>query len=247
MKLAIILLAATAGFAQTGEVTIIAPGGIGAAINQLIPGFEAKTGYKVKATIGSGLGTKRQVANGEPFDIPILQPPYPEVIASGNVIESSAKPLASVAVGLAVRKGATRPDIATPDSFRAALLAAKSVSYPDAGAGAAAGVSFEATLKQLGIEEQLARRVRKAQGGAGAMAMVARGEVELGFTFLSEMDDPGIDVVGALPAAVSTPTTLVGFISAHAKNPDAARALLEFLGGPEAKKAYAAHGMTPAR
>src|SRR5579871_5080491 len=68
--------------ARADEVTLIAPGGIQAAVQQLIPGFEKATGHKVAATFGSGLGTKRQVAAGEPFDVPIVQPPYPEVIAS---------------------------------------------------------------------------------------------------------------------------------------------------------------------
>src|SRR5580700_12203594 len=68
-----------------GEVTLIAPGGARAAVEQLIPGFEKKTGYKVKATFGSGGGTKQQVLRGEVFDVPIVQPPLPEVIASGNV------------------------------------------------------------------------------------------------------------------------------------------------------------------
>src|SRR5438445_4155608 len=95
------------------EITLIAPGGIRAAVEQLIPGFESKTGHKVKATFGSGLGTKKQVASGEAFDVPIVQPPYPEVIASGNVIADSAKPLATIAVGIAVRKGAPKPDIST--------------------------------------------------------------------------------------------------------------------------------------
>src|SRR6516225_5142846 len=88
-----------------GEITLVAPGGIRAAVEQLIPGFEHQTGHKVKATFGSGLGTKQQVAKGEPFDVPIVQPPYPEVLSSGNVVASSATPLASVAVGMAVRKG----------------------------------------------------------------------------------------------------------------------------------------------
>src|ERR1700688_1058830 len=83
--------------AGAAEVTLIAPGGIRAAVEQLIPSFEKKTGHKVKATFGSGLGTKQQVAKGEAFDVPIIQPPYPEVLASGNVIASSAKPLATVA------------------------------------------------------------------------------------------------------------------------------------------------------
>src|ERR1019366_10585327 len=118
--------------AQTSEITLIAPGGIRAAIEQLIPGFERKTGHKVKATFGSGLGTKKQVASGEAFDVPIVQPPYPEVIASGNVVVSSAVPLATLVVGGAVRKGASKPDISTPEAVKRMLLAAKSVSYPNA-------------------------------------------------------------------------------------------------------------------
>src|SRR5215472_2480133 len=119
------------------EITLIAPGGIRAAIEQMIPGFERKTGYNVKATFGSGNGTKQQVARGEPFDVPIVQPPYPEVIASGHVVASSATPLATVAVGAAVRKGARKPDIASPEAFKRSLLAAKSIAYPDPAGGAA--------------------------------------------------------------------------------------------------------------
>src|ERR1039458_7185237 len=102
-----------------------------------------------------GLGTKKQVMQGEAFDVPIVQPPLAEVIASGNVVASTETPLASVAVGVAVRKGAPKPDISTPEAVKKLLLAAKSISYPAAAGGAAAGVSFDATLKQMGLAEQL--------------------------------------------------------------------------------------------
>jgi molybdate transport system substrate-binding protein len=227
------------------EVTLLAPGGIRAAIEQLSPGFERKTGIKVTSTFGSGGGTKQQVVRGEPFDVPILQPPYPEVLASGNVVASSATPLASVAVGAAVRKGASKPDISTPQALKRTLLAAKSIAYPDPAGGAAAGVSFTETLKQLGIAAQMEPKIKRAQGGAAAMTMAAKGEVEIGFTFLSEMDEPGLDVIGALPREVSTPTSLVGFVSAHAKNPAAAKALLEYLSSPQAAAIYKANGMQP--
>jgi len=232
--------------AQT-EVTLIAPGGIRAAVEQLIPGFEHKTGYKVKATFGSGLGTKQQVTRGEAFDVPIVQPPYPEVLASGNVVADSAKPQASVSVGIAVRKGASKPDLSTPDAVKRALLAAKSVSYPNSAGGAAAGVSFEATLKKLGIAGEIEPRLKRAPGGANAMKMVASGEAEIGLTFLSEMEEPGLEIVGPLPKEISTPTTLVGFVSAHAKDPAAAKALLDYLSSPEAAAAYKAQHMQPAR
>ncbi len=89
--LTVVLFGTFAAQAQS-EVTLIAPGGIRAALEKLIPAYESKTGNKVKATFGSGLGTKKQVVDGEPFDVPIVQPPYPEVIASGNVVADSATP-----------------------------------------------------------------------------------------------------------------------------------------------------------
>ena len=246
-----VLLTLVLGGAPTAraqeEITLIAPGGIRAALEELLPKFETKTGLKVKATFGSGLGTKQQVARGEAFDVPIVQQPYPEVLASGNVVASSAKPLASVAVGAAVRKGAPKPDISTPAAVKRMLLGAESVAYPDPSAGAAAGVSFDETLRKLGIAEQMQTKLKRAQGGAGAMAMAAKGEAQIGLTFVSEMEDPGIDIVGPLPKEISPPTVLVGFLSSHAKDPAAAKKLLEFLSSPEAAASYKARHLEPAR
>ena len=90
-------------------------------------------------------------------------------------------------------------------------------------------------------------KIRRAQGGAGAMTMVAAGEVEIGLTFLSDMENPGVDVVGQLPGEVSTPTRLVAFVSAHAKNTAAAKALVLYLSSPEAASVYRGLGMQPGR
>ena len=229
--------------AHADEITLIAPGGIRAPIQKMIPDFERKTGHTVKATFGSGNGTKQQVMKGEAFDVPIVQPPLAEVIATGHVIAETETPLATVAVALAVRKGAPKPDISTPDAVRKMLLAAKSVAFPDGARGAAAGVSFDQTLKTLGIAEQMQSKITRAQGGARSMEMLAKGEVEIGLTFLSEIHDPGVEVVGILPREISTPTALVGYVSTKAKSPAAAKALLEYLSGPEAAVVYKAMGM----
>jgi molybdate transport system substrate-binding protein len=231
--------------AQKGEVTLIAPGGIRDAIERMIPGFESQTGYKVKPTFGSGLGSKQQIIKGDVFDVPVIQPPLDAVLASGNVVQSSAKPLANVAVGVAVRKGAPKPDISTPEAVKQTLLSAKSIAYPNPAGGAAAGVSFDETLKQLGIAEQVEPKLKRAQGGPVAMSMTAKGEAEIGLTFLSEMQEPGLDIVGPLPRAISTPTELVGFVSSHAKNPAGAKALLDYLSSPQAAATYKAAGMQP--
>ena len=232
--------------ARADEITLVAPGGIQAAIEQLIPGFEKATGHKVKATFGSGLGTKKQIADGQPFDVPILQPPYPEVIASGNVVVNSATPLAKVSVGIAVRTGQRKPDISTPEAVKKLLLSVKSFSYPDPAGGAAAGVSFTNTLKQLGIDEQVKTKIHLARGGAAAMAAVASGEVEIGLTFYSEiLTEPGVEAVGMLPESMSAPTSLVAFVSTHAKNADASRALVKYLSSADAAATYRKVGMQP--
>jgi molybdate transport system substrate-binding protein len=251
---AILLSVSSTARAQT-EVTLIAPGGIRAPIEQLIPGFEKKTGYKVNATFGSGGGTKQQVVRGDVFDVPIVQPPLPDVIASGNVVESTATPLASVAVGVAVKKGSPKPDISSTEAVKKMLLSAKSIVCPDAATGAAAGVSINEMLKRLGIDDQIEPKLKRpkgngpggAGGGAVVSAMVGKGEAEIGMTFISEMNDPGIDIVGPLPREVLPWTPLVGFVSTHAKNPEAAKALLQYLSSPEAAAVYKALGMQPGK
>lgn len=233
--------------ARADDVTLIAPGGIRAAIQKLVPEFERKTGNKVSATFGNGGGTRQRVVDGEPFDVPIVQPPVTAVVRSGQVVPGSETPLATVSVAVAVRRGDARPDISTPEAVKRMLLAARAISYPDGVLGAAAGVSFDETLKKLGIAEQLEPRIRRVRGGAGAMAVLAKGEVDIGLTFLSEMSDPGIEAVGPLPREISNPTAFVGFLSAHARAPEAARALLNFLASPEAAAVFRAAGMQPGR
>ena len=243
-----VLAISISGNVSAAEITLIAPGGIRAAVEQMIPAFEKKTGHIVKATFGSGNGTKQRVVKGEAFDVPIVQPPYPDVLASGNVVNGTETPLAHVSVGVAVRPGTPHPDISTPDAVKKLLLSAKSISYPDPKGGAAAGVSFDETLKKLGIADQMRPKIKLAQGGAGAMKMLADKEVDVGLTFVSEIiTEPGVEAVGPLPQSISTPTRLSGFIGAHAKNEAAAKQLLEYLSSADAAKVYRERGMVPGR
>jgi molybdate transport system substrate-binding protein len=230
--------------ANAAEVTLIAPGAIRAAIVQMIPGFEKKTGHTVKVTFGSGGSTRAQVTKGVAFDVSILQPPFPEVTASGNVVNSTETTLAHVAVGVAVRTGQPHPKIATPDDVKALLLNAMAISYPDPRGGAGAGTSVEETLKRLGLSDEIRPKVRLAPPGAGAMKMLADSEVDVGITFISEIvSEKGVEVVGPLPESISTPTRLVGFIGAKATDPAAAKELLSYLSGPEAAKVYEERGL----
>ncbi|HEX2932435.1 MAG TPA: molybdate ABC transporter substrate-binding protein [Candidatus Binatia bacterium] len=246
--LTVIMAAWSCDAASAAEITLIAPGGIRAAVEQMIPAFEKTTGHKVKATFGSGGGTKERVIKGEPFDVPIVQLPLEPVIASGHVVAASETPLATVSVGIAVRTGEPKPDISSADAVKKLLLASKAIAYPNAATGAAAGVSFNQTLQKLGIAEAMKPKIKIAQGGRGAMELLAKGEVDFGLTFISEIiTEPGVEVVGALPRDISTPTALVGFLSAQTKEADAAKALLRYLSSPEAGEVYKQRGMQPGR
>jgi len=237
---ALVLGTSFAARAQS-EITLLAPGSIRQAFGDLAPTYEQKTGQKVKVTFGTGAGTKQQAARGEVFDVIVLQPPFPEVLASGNVVAATSTPIATVTVGVAVRKGAPKPDIGTLEAVKKLLLSAQSIAYPDP-AGAASGVAIQDALKAMGIFDQVQA---KAKMTGGPLPLVAKGDAEIGLAYLVDMNDPGVDVVGPLPRNVVTPTGFVGFVSTHAKDPAAAKALLDFLASPAAAPVYKAKGMSP--
>jgi molybdate transport system substrate-binding protein len=156
----IVLALGAAHAARADEITIIAPGGIRAALTQIIPEFEKKTGHKVVATFGSGLGTKKQVAAGEPFDVTVVQPPYPEVLASGHVVASTATPLASVSVGVAVKTGAPAGHLHAGGGQEAASGREGISTDP---AGGAARRQLRRNAEDAGIAEQMKSKMRPAR------------------------------------------------------------------------------------
>src|SRR5262245_34755301 len=180
---AALALAALATPSSAAEVTLIGPGGVRAAAEALIPGFERASGHTVKATFGSGGGTKERVIKGEAFDVPIVQPPLGPVVASGHVLKESETPLAVAPIAVAVKAGATKPDISTADAVKRMLLAAKSITYPNVAgspSGGAAGISINETLAKLGITEAMKPKIKPATSGFNVAKMVASGEVEIG-------------------------------------------------------------------
>ena len=246
-KLLGLLLSACLPLLAQREITLIAPVGIQDVVDELIPSFEMKTGYKVKPTYGTGLRTKKQVADGERFDLPIVQVPYDDVLRSGHVVASSARPLASSRIGVAVKKGAVKPDISSADAVKRMLLAARSIVYPNPARGPAAGIVFDEMLVKLGIDAQVKPKLKPVVG-LEVMKITARGESDIGIQFLSQlMEEPGIDIVGPLPEDLAPPTRLVGFVSAHATDAKAAQALLDYLSSAGAAPVYRRHQMQPGR
>jgi molybdate transport system substrate-binding protein len=241
----VLILGASCGVRAQNEVTLVTLAGIRPPMDELLHRFEEKTGQKVKTVYGPVGATNKHVLDGDAFDLAVVLDPNSDMLASRNIVPGSATTVANLVVGGAVPHGAPKPDISTPDTLKRTLLSAKSVSYSDPSGGSAAGTSFADTLKALGIDAQVQPKAKIGKGGGAAMDSVAKGEAEIGFVFYNEINEPGVDVVGPLPAQVSPPLRLVGFISSHAKNPAGAKALAEFLSSPEAAAVFKAHRILP--
>jgi molybdate transport system substrate-binding protein len=233
----------TAG-AQT-EVSLLAPNPVRAEIMKVVPGFEAKTGNKVKVTFGRGLGTRDQIARGEKFDVSILLPPFPEALASGNIDPKSETTLAMLTLGLGVKQGAPKPDISTPEALKQALLAAKTIAYVDPMIGSD-GFATRQTLEQLGVVDQISSKTKLSGTSRMAGNDVIAGNADLCIFYLNEMDLPGLDVVGRLPGKLANPGRVVAFISTHVTDAKVAKALVDYLSSPEIEATYKADGLEPA-
>ena len=244
-SVALFLGISTKASAQS-EVTLLAPNPIRRSIDKVAPGFEPKTGYKLKVTYGKGLGTRRQVAQGEFFDVSILLPPYPEALASGNIDPKSATTLGSLTLALGVKKGAPKPDISTPKAFKETLLAAKTVAFVDPSVGSDGFATREA-LEKAGVIDLIDSKIKFSATANLVGGSVAKAEADVCIYYFNEMTNPGVDVVGRLPKQVSPPVKVVVFISTHTKDAKAAKALVDFLTSPDAEASYEKDGLLPAR
>jgi len=209
----------------------------------LAPAFEQRWGCPVVFESVGGVDAARRVASGEPFDVVVLaSEAIDKLIGAGHIVAGSKVELARSGVAVAVRSGAPRPAIGSEESVRRAVLSSRSIGYSTGPSGVALAGLFE----RWGIAAEIKERIVQAPPGVPVGALVARGEVELGFQQLSElMHLGGIDVIGPLPPAIQIITTFSSGICASSTQGDAAHRLLDFLTSPSAAEAKRRHGMEP--
>lgn len=240
------------GSASAEEIRVMISAGFYGVYAELGPAFERATGHRLITTRGPSMGDSPEaiptrLARGETADVVIMDGgAADELVKHGFVRAGSRIDLAKSQVGMVVLAGAAKPDISSVESFKRVLLAARSVGYSDSGSGTyLSTVLFE----KLGIADQIARKSRKVRGppsGEPVAAVVARGEVEIGFQQVSELlHVPGTTFVGALPAELQPGFMFAGAITTKARQPDAAVALLRFLSSPEAASTLAKAGLAP--
>ena len=223
------------------KLTVLSTLAVMGALQEILPAYERQSGTAIEAVFGPTTTLQDRIAAGTQADAAILtEAAIDALIAAGLMVPGSRVDLARSFVGVAVRAGAPQPDIATPETFRQALLDASSIVFSAAGAS---GLFFAGLIERLGIAEAVRAKATIIPAGLTG-APVARGEAELAIQQISElMAVPGVDIVGRLPAALHGGAIFSGGVFAGAR--PGADALLRFLASEAAAPVFLRHGVEP--
>lgn len=240
--LALPLFLAHAGAAVAAEVKLLGSTGVRGVVTELAQKFEAATGHKIVPEFDVFAVLKRRIDAGEEFGIAILSPALVEDLSKQKkLMADTVTAVGRTGMGAAVPSGATKPDVGSVEAFKRALLEAKSVGYPKEGAS---GAHFLSVVERLGLAGEMKPKLRPFEGGGPPAPALAAGEPALvvgGTALFPAM--PGADFVGPFPAELQSYIVFTGAVATDAKDPDAAKAFLRFLTGPEAVAVFKVKGM----
>ena len=229
------------------ELRVIVSGAFRAAYVELIPKFEQASGHRVVSAFGGSMGTAPtaipvRLQNGEAADLIILAAEALEPLVKQGLIRAGSQvDLVRSGIGVAMRDGATVPDIGSVEAFKRALLQARSIAFSTS----ASGLYVIALFERLGIADTIRARLKQIQGEPVG-DVVARGEAEIGFQQMSElMPVTGIRIVGPLPAELQTLAIFSAAIPVAAAQPDTARALIAYLTSSAAAPTIRRSGLEP--
>lgn len=235
---AFLLLFAQSFAAQAAEVKVFSGGGFRSVMTELAPVFERTTGHKVVATFDSNDGLERRIKAGESFDVLLIGTPTFDVLGDRIAREPRAI-VGRAGLGVAVRAGTPKPDISSADALKRALLGANSVSYVGDGLS---GVLFMGLLNRLGIAEPMKPKL-KPTGVANVAKAVASGEADLVVHVIPGiLAERGVELVGPVPAEIQSYIDLTAGLNAAAKEPEAGKALIDFLRSDAATPVIKAKG-----
>ena len=248
MRTTVVIAAAGAvllsGMASAAEIKVLSTQATQEAYLELVAQFEKATGHKVATVFTGTLNVQKRLAAGEAYDLIIMAgPAIDEQIGLGKAVTGSRVDFAKSGTGVAVRKGAARPDIRSAEALKRTLLAAKSIGYSTG----PSGVYMQSVFEKLGIAGEVKGKLKQTPSGIFVGTLIASGETEIGFQQISELVHfPGIDYIGPLPGELQRMTVFSAGIHAAAKQADAARALVKFITAPAAAAVIRKHGLEPA-
>jgi molybdate transport system substrate-binding protein len=243
-------LIVTAGSAQTqgqGQaIDAMISTAMKAAIEELAPPFERTSGHTLRATYGPSGGLARRFNSGEGADLIVVESKVlDELIKQGKVVPGRTD-LARTGIGIAVRKGAPKPDVSSAEALKRALIAAKSIAHTAPAGGGVTALHIIGVFEKLGIAAEVTPKVKLAAGGPDGRVsvLVSSGQAEIGLQLLSELiSNPEVEVIGMLPGELQLTAIMSAGITTGARQPQPAQAFIRHLAAPEAMTIYKAKGL----
>jgi len=245
----VIALLAAAGTAQAAEINAFISTAIKAATDELLPPFERANGHTIRASYAPSGALIPRFERGEPVDVFVTDSAAIDGLIQQGKIVGGRTDLVRTGIGIAVRKGAPKPDVSSPEALRRALLAAKTVGHAAPAGGSITAAHIQGVFQRLGIAAEVTPKVKLAAGGPSGRVsvLVSSGEAEIGLQQVSELlSNPEVEVVGMLPAELQLTTIYSAGVTASAREAEAAKALIRALAAPSAASVYKAKGLDPA-
>jgi molybdate transport system substrate-binding protein len=229
--------------AKAAELKVLAGGSMTGPLNELGPQFERASGHKLTIHFDSTPNLIKLATSGAPFDLGVVPVDvFKDAAAKARFASGPTIDIARVGYGVAVRAGAAKPDVSTPDALKKTLLDAQSISFLPA---SAAGAYVSSVFERLGIGEAMKAKT-KPQTATGEIAKaVAKGDAELGVFLINVLMAPGVELAGPFPADLQQELVFTAAAAADTKEAEAAKAFITYLKTPAAAAVLKAKGMEP--
>lgn len=227
---------------SAAEITVVSTSGVRGFLEHIRQNFEHGSTDRLNIQYGFAAVLKRQLDAGDSFDVAILPREMIDDFANqGKIVASTAATVARTRAGIVVKAGTAKPYVGTRDALRNALLASSGIAYTTVGHSAAAASRL---FDGLGITKELTDRIYLDTRPAGGVLAVAEGKAAMGIALIEEIAaDPQVELLCPLPGDLQTFVVFAAGVASGAKEPDASRAFISFLGSPEAHRSLQAVGM----
>ena len=228
---------------EAAELKVLAGGSMTGPLNELGPPFERATGHKLTIHFDSTPNLIKLATSGAPFDLGVVPVDvFKDATAKARFASGPTLDIARVGYGVAVRAGAPKPDVSTPDALKKTLLDAQSVAFLPA---SAAGAYVSSVFERLGIGEAMKAKTKPQTATGDIAKAVAKGDAELGVFLINVLMAPGVEIAGPFPAELQNDLVFTSAVAADTKEVEAAKAFIAYLKTPAAAAVIKAKGMEP--
>jgi molybdate transport system substrate-binding protein len=232
---------------SAAEIRVYSTIGVKSALEELVSKFEKETGNKLNITWGLISGFTKKAQEGDVPDVLVVsRASIDSLTKDGKIASGSDATLAKSVFAIAVKRGAPKPDISSPEALKSALLAARAVGYSDPAAGGASGVHFAKVIDRLGIAPEIKAKSKFPPPAGFVGTLLVSGEVDLAVQSKPELSSTeGVEIIGPLPGDLGSTTIFAAGVGASSQNSEIGKTLVKFLTSSEAQPVYAAHGFDP--